>query len=273
MVIDRNLSPIEVHKAIYNHVRTLGIKHRFRLSDDVDEKWYRDSNEGPFLLFPHASIDDPEKAINTSPYPNIWIRHNPESGELEYGIAFWSAAAVDERFVNFTHNTNENQRQRVLSILKGLPDNWQFRVYKKKKQVSGEVVFESLCNKMGEAELTKVVSDVLAWRVQWKKESTERGNVTTPAIHFMRCVSSPEDADKRLSEMFAVFDELTEMTPSKLILDDLKKLKKEMAAKVVNLTENLETSSYKREIESRLKNLRVEQEQVDAAIKAIVDSR
>jgi hypothetical protein len=73
--------------------------------------------------------------------------------------------------------------------------------------------------------------------------------------------------------MFAVFDELTEMTPSKLILDDLKKLKKEMAAKVVNLTENLETSSYKREIESRLKNLRVEQEQVDAAIKAIVDSR
>jgi hypothetical protein len=164
--------------------------------------------------------------------------------------------------VNFSHNRNEEQRLRVFSILKELPGNWLFRVYKKKKHGEDEIVYENLCNKMGQEEFTKAVSDVLAWRIQWKKETTERGDWNIPAIQLMWGSSTPEEADKRIVELFSTFDELAEMTPTKSILEDMKKSKKEILAKIDNLAKNFETSSYKREIETRLKGLRQELEQL-----------
>jgi hypothetical protein len=70
--------------------------------------------------------------------------------------------------------------------------------------------------------------------------------------------SAPGDSDKRIAELFEAFDELVGMTPTRMILEDLKKSKKEVQAKIDNLAGNLETSSYKREIESRLRDLRRE---------------
>lgn len=155
MDIDRNQGSIGIHKGIFTGVLALGLKHKFKPIDEFETKWYRDANDGPFILFPHPSIDDPDDAINGCPYPNVWIRHDPESGELEYGIAFWSVPSVDQRFVNFSHNKNENQKARVLGILKGLPDAWRFRVYKKKRYGHDEIVYENTCNKMGQDEILK----------------------------------------------------------------------------------------------------------------------
>lgn len=261
MKIDRNQSPLEIHKAIYDQVLALGLKHRFKTRDDFEDKWYQDAKEGPFILFPHSSVDDPEKALGNCPYPNAWIKHLPETGELEYGIAFWSAASIDQRFANFSHARNEEQRSRVLALLKGLPDGWRFEVCKKRKSGAGEIVYENACNKMGQDEFTKAVSDVQAWRAQWKKEG-ERGDVAAPAINLIRGVSAPEESDPRIAELFNAYAELTEMAPTKILADDLKKSKKDLEAKIGNLTRNLETSSYKREIETRLKGLRQELEQL-----------
>jgi hypothetical protein len=262
MNIDRNLPPIEIHQAIYDHLLTLGLKHRFKMREEFEEKWYRDADDGPFMLIPHPSIDDPEKAIGNCPYPNVWIRHDPGTGNLEYGIAYWSAASIDQRFANFSHNLGDLQKTRVLSLLKGLPDSWLFRVYKRKKRGEKEIVFENSCNKLGQEEITKAVSDVLAWRAQWKKETTERGDWNIPAIDLMRGVSAPEESDQRIAELFNVFGELADMAPTKTILEDLKKTKKDLQAKIGNLAKNLETSNYKKEIESRLRGLRQELEQL-----------
>jgi hypothetical protein len=261
MKIDRNQTPLEIHKAIYEQVLALGLKHRFKTIENLEDKWYRDAKDGPFILFPHTSIDDPEKALGNCPYPNAWIRHIPETGELEYGIAFWSVASIDQRFANFSHARNEEQRSRVLGLLKGLPDAWQFEVRKRKKSGAGEIVYGNACNKMGQDEFTKAVSDVLAWRAQWKKEG-ERGDLASPAINLIRGQSAPEDSDQRIAELFAAYDELVEMAPTKILADDLKKSKKDLETKIGNLTRNLETSSYKKEIESRLKGLRQELEQL-----------
>jgi hypothetical protein len=261
MKVDRNQSPLEIHKAIYDQVLALGLKHRFKNRDDFEDKWYRESNEGPFILFPHSSIDDPEKAVGNCPYPNAWIRHLPETGQLEYGIAFWSVASIDQRFANFSHARNEEQRSRVLGLLKGLPDGWLFQVTKRKKSGAGEIVYENACNKMGQEEFTKAVSDVLAWRAQWKKDA-ERGDTAAPAINLIRGLSVPEESDQRIAELFAAYDGLVEMAPTKTLTDDLKKSKKELETKIGNLTKNLETSNYKKEIETRLKGLRQELEQL-----------
>lgn len=48
------------------------------------------------------------------------------------------------------------------------------------------------------------------------------------------------------------------MTPSKKIKEDARKQKKEIQAKIDNLTRNLEKSQYKAQIEARIKSLRDE---------------
>jgi hypothetical protein len=270
MIIDRNRSPLEIHESIYDQVLSLGLKHRFKTRENFEDKWYREGNEGPYILFPHTSIDDPEKALGNCPYPNAWIRHLPATGELEYGIAFWSVASIDQRFANFSHARNEEQRSRVLSLLKGLPDGWLFQVCKRKKAGAGEIVYENPCNKMGQDEFTKTVADVLAWRTQWKKEA-ERGDTAVPAINLMRGQSMPEESDQRIAALFAAYDELVEMAPVKTLADDLKKSKKDLETKIGNLTKNLQSSNYKKEIETRLKGLRQELEQLGCALWSIRD--
>jgi hypothetical protein len=262
MEIDRNQTSVQIHKRIFENVLTLGLKHKFKSLDEFEDKWYRDANNQPFVLFPHPSIDEPDEAINGCPYPNVWIRHNPESGELEYGMAFWSVPSVDERFINFSHSKNEIQKTRVVSILKGLPDSWLFRVYKRKRHGQEDIVYENKCNMMGQNEIMKVISDVIDWRTQWKKESTERGNWTTPAINLMRGTSNPIESDQRIKDLFNIFDEIVDMTPSKKIKEESKSAKKELQSKIDNLTKNLEKSQYKSQIQLRLKSLQKELEEI-----------
>jgi hypothetical protein len=262
MDIDRNQSPLETHRSIFEQVRTLGLKHKFKPLDEFDIMWYREAKEEPFVLFPHPSLDGPDEAIKDCAYPNVWIRHNAKSGDLEYAIAFWSAPSVDQRFANFAQNKNENQKARVLSMLNGLSDDWLFQVYKKKRHGDDEIVYENKCNLMGQEEVMKVISDVSAWRAQWKKDAAERGNWTIPAINFMKGSSSPQDSDQRIKDLFNAFDQIAEMAPSKQIKEDSKAAKKELQAKIDNLSRNLEKSKYKTEIESRLKTLKLELEQI-----------
>lgn len=254
MEIDGNSGSLEIHKSIFEKVLALGLKRKFKPIEHFEDRWYRDSEDGPFILFPHPSITDPEEAISGCPYPNVWIRHTPGNGELEYGIAFWSAQSVEQRFVNFAHNRNGNQKARLLAILKGLPDTWLFRVYKKKKKGQGEVVYENKCNLMGQDEIMKLVSDIQVWRTQWKKEAI-------PAIDLMRGTSSPADSDQSLRDLFSIFDEIVDMTPLKQINQESKAAKKSIQTQIDNLTRNLETSQYQSQIQSRLKSLRRELEE------------
>ena len=253
MEIDRNLGSLDIHKSIFEKVLALGLKRKFKPLDQFEDKWYRDAKDGPFVLFPHPSIYEPDDAINGCPYPNAWIRHNPDSGELEYGIAFWSVASVDQRFMNFAHNRNEYEKSRVLAILKGLPDTWLFRANKKKRSGHVEVVYENKCNLMGQDEIMKVISDVLAWRAQWKKEA-----IVT--IELMRGSSVPADSDQSIRDLFDIFDEIAGMTPLKQIKEESKAAKKSIQAQIDNLNRNLETSHYKPQIQSRLKLLQRELE-------------
>ena len=256
MEIDLNLDSSEIHKRIFDHVRTLGVKRRFKPVDEFEEKWFQsgDADKLPFILIPHSSFDASAAALS-GPYPNVWIRYDAVNGNLEYGLAFWSASAVDERFANFAQDRYGNQKSRVLSILKALPDGWTFRVEKKKKHGPDEIAFESKCNAMGEAEILKVIADIPAWRLQWKKEATL-------AINLMCGSSKPADSDHRLIELFNAFDEIAEMTPSKRIKVESKAARKEIQAKIDNLSKNLEKSQYKSEIQSRLRALLQELEAV-----------
>jgi len=128
----------------------------------------------------------------------------------------------------------------MVSILKGLPDSWLFRVYKRKRHGQEDIVYENKCNMMGQNEIMEVISDVIDWRTQWKKESTERGNWTTPAINLMRGTSNPIESDQRIKDLFNIFDEIVDMTPSKKIKEESKTAKKELQSKIDNLTKNLE---------------------------------
>ena len=251
MEIDVNQGSLEIHKSIFEKVLALGLKRKFKPIEHFEDRWYRESDDGPFILFPHPSITDPDEAISGCAYPNVWIRHIPATGELEYGIAYWSAPSVEQRFVNFAHPRNWNHKDRLLAILKGLPDTWLFRIYKKKKKGPDESVYENKCNLMGQEEILKAISDVQNWRTQWKKEAV-------PAIHLMRGIATTADSDQNLRDLFTIFDELVEMTTLKQIKDESKAAMKSLQAQIDNLNKNLETSQYKPQIQSRLKSLRME---------------
>lgn len=238
----------------------MGLSYKFKPIFEFESKWYRDAQDGAFILYPHPTINDPNNAINGCPYPNVWIRHNPDQNQLEFGIAFWSVPSVDQRFVNFAHNKNEKQKDKALAILKSLPENWLFRVYKKKRFGKDEIVYENQCKKIDSKELISIISKILEWRIQWKDEASEAGNWTTPAINFMRGAANPNESNALIKSLFTVYDEIIEMTPSKIINEETSKTRKELNEKLINLHKNREASKFKDAIDARIKAIQDELE-------------
>jgi hypothetical protein len=258
MKISRGVDHKSILRSIYEQILELKIDFPFKPLSEFDSKWYRVGNNGPFILFPHPSIDDPLDAINGCEYPNVWISYDEEHNKLGFGLAFWSVPSVDQRFVSLASNRNEKQKDRALKILKHLPDDWQFYVYKRKRFGTDDVAYQSACNKIDSTELLKIISSILEWRVEWKKETSDPGSWITPAVNFMRGLADPDDSDQRIIDLFEAFDQILNMLPSKIIKAESNKKRAELQDKILNLQKNLVNSKFKESIELRIALLKKE---------------
>jgi hypothetical protein len=218
-------------KEIYTKIRNV-VDFKFKPVEDFD-LWYRKHDK--YLLIPNPSIETPEKAINSSSCPNLWINNN--DGHIGVGIAYWCIQAVEERFVCLAKKENSRQLDAILDIWKGLSDDWSFSISKKKRFIKAESQDEYQCNKITLDVFQEIVDKVTLYRDDW--HASDKGAV--PAVSFMNRYleeSLEEDYLQAISECFAVFMKLESLVPTKNIVE----VQNTATAPLLKLLKNLENT-------------------------------
>jgi len=255
MILSNSNDEKIILREIYENILSQDIPFPLKPISEFETKWRREGKDGRFILIPNPTIGDPFQAMNNCEYPNVWISFDMQDRQIQMGISFWSVSSVDQRFLNFSSRRNEEQRGVITAILLGLADYWDFTIYKKKRYEADSVVFEARCNQIDGQMLSSIIGKIIEWRELWKQEAAIKGNWVVPAVTFMSGKFPPSEADSKILNIFSVFSQICEMTPSRVIQSEASTKKDEIQGKIDQLKENLVKSKFVDAINERIKIL------------------